>query len=99
LDVPDLRYARNVNGVDEVVVTKLDILDTLEVIPVRVMKLPGDDVSYYNAKGWKTTTKGLRDASQLPAAAKEYINAIASGINAPVKYVSTSPEREDMIVL
>lgn len=99
LDVPDLRYARNVNGVDEVVVTKLDILDTLEVIPVGVMKLPGDDVSYYNAKGWKTTTKGLRDASQLPAAAKEYINAIASGINAPVKYVSTSPEREDMIVL
>ena len=99
LDVPDLRYARNVNGVDEVVVTKLDILDTLEVIPVGVMKLLGDDVSYYNAKGWKTTTKGLRDASQLPAAAKEYINAIASGINAPVKYVSTSPEREDMIVL
>ena len=103
LDVPDLRYARNVNGVDEVVVTKLDILDTLEVIPVGVMKLPritiDDGMSYFNAQGWNTTTKGLRDASKLPENAKIYIDMIASGINAPVKYVSTSPEREDMIVL
>ena len=99
LDIPDLRYAGNVNGVDELVVTKLDILDSLEVIPVGVMKLPSDGVSYYNAKGWNTTTKGLRDASQLPKIAKEYIDMIASGVNAPVKYISTSPEREDMIVL
>lgn len=103
LDVPDLRYARNLNGVDEVVVTKLDILDTLEVIPVGVMKLPritiDDGMSYFNAQGWNTTTKGLRDASKLPENAKIYIDMIASGINAPVKYVSTSPEREDMIVL
>jgi adenylosuccinate synthase len=103
LDVPDLRYARNLNGVDEVVVTKLDILDSFEVIPVGVMKLPritiDDGMSYFNAQGWNTTTKGLRDASNLPENAKKYIDMIASGINAPVKYVSTSPEREDMIVL
>jgi len=103
LDVPDLRYARNLNGVDEVVITKLDILDSFEVIPVGVMKLPritiDDGMSYFNAQGWNTTTKGLRDASKLPENAKKYIDMIASGINAPVKYVSTSPEREDMIVL
>lgn len=99
LDVPDLRYACNLNGVDELVVTKIDVLDTFKVIPVGVIKLPKDDVSYYNAEGWNAVTKGLRDASLLPENAKKYIKMISSGAKAPVKYISTSPEREDMIVL
>jgi len=99
LDVPELRYARNINGVDEIVVTKVDVLDAFDVIPVGVMKLPEDGVSYYDMKGWSTSTKGLRDFNQLPENTKKYIDMISSGVNAPVKYISTSPEREDMIVL
>ena len=99
LDVPDLRYARNINGVDELAVTKIDVLDKFEVIPVGVMKLPKDGMSYYDMKGWGSYTKGIRDFSNLPDNAKKYIEMISSGVNAPVKYISTSPEREDMIIL
>ena len=99
LDVPELRYARNINGVDEIVVTKIDVLDEFDLIPVGVMKLPEDGVSYYDMKGWSTSTKGLRDFNQLPENTKKYIDMISSGVKAPVKYISTSPEREDMIVL
>jgi adenylosuccinate synthase len=90
LNLTELRNACAVNGVDYLVVTKLDVLDTFEDISIE----PAGVV-----KGWNTSTKGMRDKHKLPTNAVKYLNMATKSLNAELKYVSTSPEREDMIVL
>lgn len=94
IDLVELRYACKLNGVDDIVVTKLDVLDNFEKIPMRVTNL-----EYYSNAGWNTITKGLRDKTKLPENALKYIDAIAKNLKVNVSHISTSPEREDMIVL
>jgi adenylosuccinate synthase len=94
LDMINLRYACSLNGVDDLVVTKLDVLDSFKAIPVRV-----SSSTYYNAPGWATSTKGMQDKNQLPENAKKYIEMISSSLKTNVSHISTSPERKDMIVL
>ena len=101
LDLADLRYACTVNGVDELVVTKLDVLDSFEHIPVCVMPRTENfsTVAYMQFIGWNSETKGLRDKTKLPENAIKYIKMIETNLKVNVRYVSTSPEREDMISL
>lgn len=100
LDLPNLRYACSLNGVDSVVVTKLDVLDQFDVVPVCVMpKSSVNEVSYFDHAGWSSPTKGLRDGHALPEKAMEYINIVERSLGVKVSHVSTSPERQDMIVL
>jgi adenylosuccinate synthase len=94
IDLVDLRYACNINGVDEVVVTKLDVLDSFDVIPAYVAPSV-----LYKAAGWKAATKHMRDKSKLPENALNYIDMIAKNLKVKVSHISTSPEREDMIIL
>lgn len=94
LNLGELRYACSLNGVDELIVTKLDVLDTFEKIPVFM----GAN-EYFNFEGWNSTTKGLRDKNKLPENLLKYINAIKLNTQIPVTYISTSPEREDIIAL
>ena len=54
---------------------------------------------YKTYPGWKTSTKGTRDLNNLPENAKKYVHAIEDFIGAKISSISTSPEREDTILL
>ena len=102
-------------GVDGIALTKLDVLDGFDEIKVCVgYKLDGKEIDYYpsNAgsqarvepiyetfEGWKDTTRGARSWAELPAQAVKYVRHIEELIQAPVALLSTSPERDDTILM
>ena len=98
LDLPDIKKAIDLNGIDELVLTKLDVLDELKEIPVCLSKLNSEKVEYFNFEGWSSTTRGTRTLAELPENAKKYIEFIEKCTGCHIGYISTSPEREDMIV-
>jgi adenylosuccinate synthase len=108
------RYAQLLNGVDTVALTKLDVLDDFDEIPVCVAyklhgetlrNLPPDRRSLETAepvlrtmKGWKRSTVGALDDGDLPQEARDYIDFIEQEIEAPVTFISTGPRREETIL-
>jgi adenylosuccinate synthase len=114
LDTVVARYAQLLNGVDAIALTKLDVLDDFDEIPVctgyrvkgQVLRdLPPDQWGLENAepvlrtmKGWKTSTVGILDEADLPEAARDYIDFIEQEIGAPVAMVSTGPRREETLI-
>jgi adenylosuccinate synthase len=102
-------------GVDGIVLTKLDILDAFETINVcigyeidgkTVDHLPADATEqarckpiYEEMEGWNCSTRGARSWADLPAQAVKYVRRIEELIGAPVALLSTSPEREDTIMV
>jgi adenylosuccinate synthase len=114
LDTVVARYARLLNGIDTVALTKLDVLDDFDEIPVCVAyrrngrelrDLPPDRASLESAepvlrtfKGWKRSTAGILDETALPPAARDYIAFIEQELEAPVTLVSTGPRREETLV-
>ncbi|HSN86684.1 MAG TPA: adenylosuccinate synthase [Thermoanaerobaculia bacterium] len=108
------RYAQLLNGVDTVALTKLDVLDDFDEIPVCVSyklhgetlrNLPPDRRSLEAAepvlrtmKGWKRSTVGILDEADLPREARDYVDFIEQEIEAPVSFISTGPRREETIV-
>ena len=113
LDGVLLRYAVRINGINELTVTKLDILSGLESIRLctgyrRDGKLVSDlpfgpsDLSpyepvYEELDGWKEDVGGVRKWSELPAAARTYLERIANLAGVPVRLVSVGPEREQIV--
>ena len=95
--------------------TKLDVLDELEEIKICVgYDLKGKELDYlpaasedqFNIKpiyktlpGWQTKTKGIRNMSDLPENAKKYIYFLEDFVGAKVSSISTSPERDDTILI
>jgi adenylosuccinate synthase len=110
LDAVALRYAARVNGLDEVVLTKLDVLDELDRIAIAVRyrnpagetdeflpdsrHLDSCEPIYEWLPGWQTSTRAAASFSELPEAAKKYVERIAELIRVPVTRVSLGPERE-----
>lgn len=108
------RYAQLLNGVDTVALTKLDVLDDFDEIPVCVSyqlhgetlrNLPPDRRSLEAAepvlrtmKGWKRSTVGILDEADLPQEARDYVDFIEQEIEAPVSFISTGPRREETII-
>src|SRR5271154_186354 len=90
LDLAVLRYAKMLNGIDSLVVTKLDVFDTqpeikictgyrykgqsMGEIPPDVEVLARVEPQYLTLPGWKKPTPGIRDVKELPAAARDYLN-------------------------
>lgn len=100
LDLVNLSYACQLNGVDDLIVTKLDVLDSFQTIPVCVRtETEFNPTEYYNASGWNSPTKGMRNKNDLPRNALAYIDLIRNNVKVDVSHISTSPEREDMIIL
>ena len=115
LDIPLLRYSNQVNGAEWLVVTKLDVLDTLAEIPVCVGyeidgkvtdEIPADvdgleriKPTYTTLKGWQESTEGITDFEKLPAAAKEYLRFQERESGAKIGMVSTGPDRDQTMVL
>lgn len=107
LDLPLLKYAIELNGVTKLGITKLDILDTLDEIPVCVSyeNLKNVDMDklhevkgvYKKFPGWKKSTKGLTNYDELPNEAKEYLRFIEKETGVPIAFISTGPKRDEMI--
>jgi len=114
LDTVVARYARLVNGIDAIALTKLDVLDDLDEIPVctgyrlrgRLLRdlppgradLAGAEPVLRTMKGWKRETVGIVDPADLPPAARDYVDLIEQEVGAPVTLISTGPRREETIV-
>jgi len=113
LDLPLLRYAGMINGISWLVVTKLDVLDELDQIPVCVgYKIDGKATAeipahgsgfdaieciYQSLPGWRTSTQGGTQFEKLPKAAREYLNFLEQESGARIGMVSTGPGREQTI--
>lgn len=98
LNGPELRQNCLLNGVDELIVTKLDILDSFDKIQICVSTSEPEPI-YISLIGWNTQTKGLRDKSKLPKNLLNLVEVIGKIANIPVTFISTSPERNDVIKL
>jgi len=114
-DAVMVRQAIRTGGIDGVALTKLDVLDGLKELKVCVgYELNGKTLDFYpynmadqdnirpiyeTFEGWSDTTYGARSWADLPAQAVKYVRAIEELIGAPVALLSTSPEREDTIVV
>ncbi len=110
-----VRQAVRTCGIDGIALTKLDILDGLEEIKVcvgyrldgaRLDRMPASQTAQANLEpvyevieGWQATTAGARSWANLPAQAIKYVRRIEELIGAPVALLSTSPEREDTILV
>lgn len=113
-DAPLLRYTAAINGFDSIVVTKLDVLDAFDKIPVCVgYRSGGRELSempptvaeietiepvYECMPGWSSSTFGISSYDQLPVRAKEYLAFLESRTGVEVGCISTGPERNQTIV-
>lgn len=93
LDLPQLRYACEINGFDGLVVTKLDVLSGMEHVNVAVAHGAEGPV-YERLPGWGDL-RGLPSRDALPAAVLDYLALIEEFTGTPVVIFSTSPDRED----
>ena len=114
-DAVMVRQAMITAGVDGIALTKLDVLDGLKQVPVCTgYRWRGSVLDYYPAgetqrseiepvwemhDGWSETTRGARSWNDLPAAAVKYVRRIEELVGVPVTLLSTSPERDDTILV
>ena len=110
-----VRQTIKVSGINGIALTKLDVLDELDEIKICIeYELNGKKINYLPAsvedqlkikpiyktfKGWKKSTKGIKNITELPQEAKDYIYAIEDFVEAKISSVSTSPERDDTILI
>ena len=110
-----VRQTIKISGINGIALTKLDVLDELDEIKMCISyELNGKKIDYLPAavedqlkikpvyktfKGWKQKTNGIKNINELPEKAKDYIYAIEDFIGAKISSISTSPEREDTILI
>jgi adenylosuccinate synthase len=110
-----VRQTIKISGINAIALTKLDVLDDLDEIKIcteyelngkKIDYLPAASEDQFNIKpiyktfpGWKTKTEGIRNLKDLPSNALKYIYALEDFIGAKISSVSTSPEREDTILV
>ena len=110
-----VRQTIKISGIDGVALTKLDVLDELDEIKMCIQyDLDGKKIDYLPASvedqlkikpiyktypGWKSPTSGIKNIDELPDNAKNYIYAVEDFIETRVSSISTSPEREDTILI
>jgi adenylosuccinate synthase len=112
-DGPAARYAAMINGLDSIVITKIDILDTFDEIPFCVdykykgsvlKEFPADievlakvQPVYKNIRGWKQSIAGKKEWSDLPSIAQDYVKFLSDYLEVPISIISTGPAREETI--
>ena len=110
-----VRQTIKISGINGIALTKLDVLDELDEIKMcvgyelndkRIEYLPAASEDQFNIKpiyktfqGWKSKTQGIRNFKDLPDKALRYIHALEDFIGAKISSISTSPEREDTILI
>ncbi len=114
-DAALVRQAAKVGGIQGLALTKLDVLDGMEQLKIgvgyeiggqRLQHLPAGQAAQANAKpiyetieGWSGSTRGARSWAELPAQAIKYVRRIEELVETPVTLLSTSPERDDTILM
>jgi len=114
LDLAVLRYAKMINGIDSLVITKLDVFDTQREIqicvgykykgtPIREMPALSEEYEqvvpeYKTLPGWCQPTYGVRDAGKLPKSALDYLRFISDFLQVEIGMISTGPERDATII-
>src|SRR5713226_7929342 len=114
LDLTILRYAVMVNGIDSLVITKLDVFDTqreiqvctgyrykgqpMREIPAAVEQFGAVTPDYRTLPGWCSSTYGIQDAGALPQAARDHVKFISDELGVEIGMISTGPERDATIV-
>ena len=115
LDLVVLRYAKMINGISSLVVTKLDVFDTQREIqvctgyrykgaPIHEMPATAEELAevkpeYRTLPGWLAPTEGIRDAERLPQKARDYLKFVADYLEVEIGLISTGPERDATIVV
>jgi len=110
-----VRQTIKISGIDGIALTKLDVLDDLDEIKICIAyEIDGKKIDYLPAsideqnkvkpiyktyKGWKSTTEGIKNFDQLPENAKIYIKDLEKFIETKISCISTSPERNDTILI
>ena len=110
-----VRQTVKMSGIDGIALTKLDVLDELEEINMCIeYDLDGIKIDYLPAaaedqarvkpiyktfKGWKSSTQGIRNYDELPQEAKVYLSELEDFIGTKISSISTSPERDDTILV
>ena len=112
LDLVALKYAVMMNGVNELIMMKADVMNDFDTIKVAVAYRIGDrEVDYFpfesnedivpvyrEFRGWKSDVCGIRDYDSLPVELKDYISFIERETGCPIKIVSLGPDRSEIIV-
>jgi adenylosuccinate synthase len=115
LDAVMVRQAIKTGGIDGIALTKLDVLDGFDEIKICTgYRLDGEVIQHLPAlasaqarvepiyetwQGWQESTQGARSWAQLPATAVKYVRRVEELIECPVALLSTSPERDDTILM
>jgi adenylosuccinate synthase len=109
LDLPALKYAIMINGVTQLIMMKVDVLNSFDIIKICThYKLKNGDLTehfpydlledevepvYKEFKGWKSSLQGISSIEQLPLELAEYITFIEESLNLPITLLSVSPDR------
>ncbi len=110
-----VRQACKLNGIDGIALMKLDVLEELDSLKICVgYELDGKKFDYFPAcpqaqtrikpiyeeiAGWKSTTAGVRKFDDLPVNAQKYVKRLEELVGVKIALISTSPERDDSIIL
>ena len=97
LSIPDLNYSAAINGFLCWNITKLDVLDEEDEIPVAI-EMKSSKPVYKKFPGWKTSTVGITDFSKLPKHAKAFLTFIEEATKIPIALIGTGQGREEMVV-
>jgi adenylosuccinate synthase len=113
IDLVALRFACMINGVTQLVMTKVDVLDSLETLEVCTnYKIDGKETNevpfqmqrskiepvYKKFKGWKTDITSIKKFNSLPAEMSSYIDYINKNLGIPVNFISNGPDSDQIIV-
>lgn len=112
IDLPQLNYTIMLNGVTQLVVTKVDVLNNFDVVKAATHYKYNDKVSdqlpydmssisiepiYESFSGWNQSLEGITDYSTLPPAVLTFLESVEKQLNVPIAMVSTGPERKKII--
>ncbi len=114
LDLVVVKHSLRVNGITELVLTKLDVLDVCETIKVCIgYTIDGEEIDYIPAQveklfkavpqyksfqGWRSSTHGITSYDELPENTQNYISFLEEYLEVPVRMISTGKDRSDIII-
>ena len=113
IDIPQLNYTIMINGVTQLVLTKMDVLNEFEEISIADKylydggvhdTLPYDldgtetKVQIENVPGWNQSLDGITDYDKLPTNGKDYVKILEDKLSTPITIVSTGPKRSELII-
>lgn len=114
IDLPALKYTMMINGVSQLVMMKVDVLNIFDEIKACVAyKMPDGTITdqipydindikiepvYETLPGWSCSLEGMRNLNELPENLTKYINFLEESLGLPINFVSTGPDREAVVL-